>query len=78
MDPVAKISKEKIPGRRCSMHGYIQTCPWLQRENRELWVLNRWVFNFCVRSTQLRVSEKKYTIEAVEGFKPAVALLLLT
>ena len=28
--------------------------PGLKWRTSELWVLNRWVFNFCVRSTPLR------------------------
>ena len=49
-----QISKEEIPGSKSSMYGYMLTCPGLKGRTCELWVLDGWVFNFCVRSTPLR------------------------
>ena len=50
-----EISKEEISGSRGSMHGCILTYSRLYSEN--LWAMGsqKWVFNFCVRSTPLRV-----------------------
>ena len=49
-------SEEEIPGSSRSMHGYIyRPAPDLKGRTFELWVLNKWVFKFCVRSTSLRV-----------------------
>ena len=46
-----EISKGEIRGSRRSMRSYIRTCSRLRRRTFELWVLNRWVLNFCVCST---------------------------
>ena len=48
----AEISKEEIHGSKRCMYGYILTYPKLYREN--LQALNRWDFNFCVRTSPLR------------------------
>ena len=44
-----EISQEEIPGSRQSKHGYTD----LLQARENLWVLNRWVYNFCIHNTQL-------------------------
>ena len=55
---MVEISKGEIPGSRRRMHDYIRTCSRLSRRTIELWLANRWVFNFCVRSTPLRLHNR--------------------
>ena len=51
-----EISKEKIPGSKCSMYGDILTysSPGFIGRTFKLCVLNKCDFNFCVRSSPLR------------------------
>ena len=48
-----EIGKEKIPGSKRSMYGYILTTPSFKGRTFKLCVLTRWDFNFCVRSCLL-------------------------
>ena len=60
--------------------------PGLKGRLFELWVLNRWLFNFCVRSTPLRGleegrkdgrKEERLTLDGEQEAAGAVTLLLL-
>ena len=53
-----EIGKEEIPGSKRSMYSYILTyspTPGLKGRTFKLCVLTRWDFNFCIRSSPLRV-----------------------
>ena len=49
-----EISKEEIPGSKRSMYGYIIDLLLALKGEPLSSVLNRWDFNFCVRSSPLR------------------------
>ena len=52
------MSKEEIPGSKCSIYSYIPT-PGLQGRTFKLCVLTRWDINLCVRSFLLQGSGAK-------------------
>ena len=54
-----EISEEEIPDSRRCMHGYIYwPIPCFKGRTFKLCALNRWDFNFCVRSSPLRAMQE--------------------